>query len=106
MTSAMVTSSCRPKLAAGVGAGKVLGGEAARIQQATAKRIAQGQLGRGRGGRGQPKRTGFLVDAGVQVHIGMSGQGRRRVAGHGDQSDTQAFDHRQQAQQFFGLAGI
>ncbi|MNJ75893.1 hypothetical protein D3C77_730700 [compost metagenome] len=55
--------------------GKVLGSEAAGLEQGDGQCVAQHQRCRGRGGRGQVERAGFLLDAGVEIDLGGLGQG-------------------------------
>jgi hypothetical protein len=56
---------------AGVGAGEIVGAEAARIEQGDGQRVTERQrCGRAGGGR-QIQRAGFLVDAGVEVDVGF-----------------------------------
>ena len=59
--------------AARMRAGKVIGPEAAGIEQGNGQRIAQRQRCRRAGGGRQIERAGFLVDPGIQMRVRLPG---------------------------------
>jgi hypothetical protein len=92
--------------AAGMGAGEILGGEAAREQGGDRQGVAQRQRGRGAGRGGQVERAGFLGDAGIEVDVRFPAQGGCRVAGHADQLGAAPLDQGHDAGDFRALAGV
>ena len=92
--------------AARMGAGKVFGLEAARIEQSHGQGIAQGQLGRGAGGGRQIQGAGLFGHTAVQHNVGVMGQGGVQAACDGNQGNAQALEHRQNGGQFIALAAV
>jgi hypothetical protein len=89
-----------------VGTGKIFGAKAARIEQGDRQRVTECQRGGGTGGRRQIERARFLRHRGVEVHVGLDGQRRLRIAGHADQLGALALDDRHDGQQLGTLARI
>ena len=66
--------------------------KAARLEQGNSEGVAQRQRGGGAGRGGEVERAGFFGDTGIEMHVGLSGQRRAGVAGHGDEPRALAFD--------------
>ena len=92
--------------ATGVGAGKILFPETARVQQRHGQRVAQRELRRGAGSWRQVQRAGFPGHTAVQNHVSLPGQRRLQSARDGDERHAQPAQHRQDRDQFFALAAI
>src|SRR5690606_38059541 len=95
-----------PQAAAGVRAGEILGGEAARLEQGGGQGIAHGQRRGGGGGGGEVQRAGLGGHADIQVHGGGARQRRGGVAGEGDHLHRQPRHLRQQRQHLGTVAGV
>jgi len=89
-----------------VGAGEMLGRKTARGQKGEGKRIAQGKCGGGACGGSEPERTGFGIDARIEVHVGRLCERRFLVAGERDHEPALAFDQGNDAVQLRAFAGI
>ncbi len=91
---------------AGVRTGEILGAEAVCIEQRDGQGVAQRQRGGRAGRRGEVERAGFFGDTSVEVGIGLTCQGRVRIAGDGDEAGPLALDERDDEEQLLRLAGI
>lgn len=89
-----------------MGTGEIGFTESPCLQQRHGERIAQRQRASGARGRRQIQRTGFFVDARIQVCIGFARQRGARVTSHGDHASALALDQRQDGKQLNGLSGI
>ena len=92
--------------AGGVRAQEVLRGEAARVEQRQRERVAQRERGGGARGRRESERTGFGVDARVEMDVGGLRERALLVAGDRDERGARALDVRQERHELVGLAGI
>ena len=92
--------------AAGVVAGEVHRFEVQRGDQCDGECIAHGHGGEGRGGRCQVVRADLAFDGDVQPDVGVFGQGRLAVAGHGDDFVAEGLEARDQLDDFFGFAAV
>ena len=85
---------------------EILHRKAARIEQRQRQRVTQCERrGRARGRR-KAERTGFGVDARVEMHVSGLRQRRLLVAGQRDQARALTLEMRQQRDELVGLAGI
>ncbi len=89
-----------------MGAGEVLGAEAARLEQRDGQRVAHGER-RGRaGGRRETEGAGLLLHAHVDIHVGDLRHAGLLVAGQRDEGHTEALDERQDRDDLAGAAGV
>src|SRR5581483_6460832 len=92
--------------ARGMEEGKVLGREAALLEEGHGERVAHGHgRGRARGGR-EAERTGLLGHAHVEDHVGVAGERRVGRTAERDQRNAKAAGDREQAQHLLALAGV
>ena len=89
-----------------MGAGEILLGESACLEQRHRERIAHGQGRRGAGRGREVERTRFGRHADVQMHGRDTRQRRGRIAGKGDQRHAQTLDRRHEGQDFIRFPGI
>ena len=85
---------------------EILDGKTAGVEERQRKRIAERECGGRARGRREPQRTGFGIDARIEMHVGRLRQRRLLVAGQRDHLCTLSLEMGQQRNQFVGLAGI
>ena len=95
-----------PERAARMRAREILGAEALGVEQGDRERIAQGQRRGGARSGGEVQRTGLLVHARVQVHVGFARQRRIGIAGDRDQARPLAFEQGHDGEQFLAFARV
>ncbi len=109
VTAHHVVDQCEELSAQGatrVRAGKVIGPEAARIEQRDGQGITQRKRG-GRAGSGcKIERTGLAIDRGIEMHIGEPGERRIDASRDRDQPCALAARDRHDAGELFGGSGV
>jgi len=92
--------------AAGVEVGEVVGLEAGLAGELEGEGVAEGEHGGGGGGGREIEGAGLLGDADVEVDEGGGGERGGGGSGEADDGHAEAGEDGQQAEQFFGLAGV
>jgi hypothetical protein len=94
----------RAELAARVKGAEIERGEAAALDERDGQRVAEHELHRGRGGRGEPVGAGLRRARHREANIGLAAKRAFRLGGHGDQRNGVALGESDDRRQFRRLA--
>jgi hypothetical protein len=95
-----------PQCPSRMGARKVIGTEAAGIQQGNGQGISQGHGGRGAGGGCKSQRACLLGHFCIQVHIRLASQGGTGLAGNGYELCALALERRDDGHKLGAFPGV
>lgn len=97
---------CLTETAGRVEFGKVVATKAAHFEEDHGQGIAEGEGGGGTGGRGEVERAGFFLVMVEEATVGKAHQGGIGERSHGDHTDAQALEVRDDANQVLSFAAI